>query len=105
MPTRLEQLTKMHAADPGDPFCTYGIALEYAKVGQVDEAIQWLDKTLAVDGNYGYAYFQKAKMLLEKGQEAAARQVLNTGIATARKHGTPDSLHAAEEMTTLLESV
>ncbi len=30
MPDRLEQLTKLHEADPSDPFCTYGIALEHA---------------------------------------------------------------------------
>ena len=102
--SRLEQLHKLHAADPRDPFCTYGIALEHAKTHDFDEAIRWLDKTLAADPNYCYAYFQKAKMLAEKGDEAGARDVLNTGIATARKLGNPDANHAAEEMATLLES-
>jgi tetratricopeptide (TPR) repeat protein len=105
VPTRLEQLTKLHIADPADPFCTYGIALEHGKAGQFDEALRWLDKTLEVDANYAYAYFQKAKMLTAKGQEDQARQVLQAGIVMARRHGSADSLHAAQEMTELLESL
>ncbi|MCX5661436.1 MAG: tetratricopeptide repeat protein [Planctomycetota bacterium] len=105
MPTRLEQLLKLHAADPADPFCTYGIALEHGKAGAFDQALTWLDKTLELDGNYAYAFFQKAKMFIEKGEEEQAKATLQNGIAAARKHGSPDSLHAAEEMTGLLESI
>ena len=105
MSSRLEQLTKLHAADPKDPFCTYGIALEHAKAQQFTDALQWLDKTLDVDSQYCYAYFQKAKMFIEMGDENAARQVLQTGIGVARKAGNPDAAHAAEEMGALLESI
>jgi len=105
MSTRLEQLTKLHAADPNDPFCTYGIALEHAKTQNFDEAVRWLDKTLAADPQYCYAYFQKAKMFIEQGEEDRAREVLRTGIGVARKAGNADAAHAAEEMGALLESI
>lgn len=105
MPTRLEQLQKLHAADPADPFCAYGIALEHAKASQFDLALAWLDKTLSLDANYAYAYFQKAKMYIEKGDEEEAKAVLQKGISVARGHGSPDSLHAAEEMKGLLDSL
>jgi tetratricopeptide (TPR) repeat protein len=98
---RLAQLQKLHAADPRDPFLTYGIALEVAKTGAIDDAIAWLDKTLALDAKYCYAYFQKGKMLDEKGETDAARAVLKTGIAIAQ---TADA-HAASEMATLLEGM
>jgi len=102
---RLTQLLKLHQADPADPFCTYGIALEHAKTGRHDEAIHWLDLTLKNDAGYCYAYFQKAKALSEKGEADAARQVLTDGIAAATRIGTGESLHAAEEMRGLMESL
>ena len=36
-----------------------------------------LDKTLQADPGYCYAYFQKAKMFIEKGEGANAREVLS----------------------------
>ncbi len=100
MSPRLTQLHKLHAADPGDPFLTYGIALEHGKTGALDDAIAWLDKTLAIDATYCYAYFQKAKMLDEKGETEAARAILQQGMKAAQAAGDG---HAASEMMTLLE--
>jgi tetratricopeptide (TPR) repeat protein len=105
MSERLTQLLKLHEADPADPFCTYGIALEHAKAGRSDEAIQWLDRTLGLDERYCYAYYQKARVLAQDGQDEAARQVLRHGIEVARAAATPDSLHAAQEMSDLLQSI
>ena len=102
MADRLEQLLKLHAADPADPFCTYGIALEHAKQGRTDDALGWLDKTLAADAGYCYAYFQKGKLLAERGDGAAARIVLERGINAARAAKDP---HAEAELMSLLESV
>ena len=102
MTDRLEQLEKMHAADPGDPFCTYGIAMEHAKSGRLDDAIEWLDKTIDADGQYCYAYYQKAKLLSEKGEQEAGRDVLHKGMESARAAGEG---HAAEEMGELLENI
>ena len=102
MSQRLDQLTKLHQADPTDAFCTYGIGLEYAKAGQANQAVQWMDKTLAIDPHYCYAYYHKAKILSENAKVDQAREVLRTGIAVAEKLGTRDSTHAAKEMATLL---
>jgi tetratricopeptide (TPR) repeat protein len=99
---RLDQLQKLHAADPNDAFLTYGIALEHAKAQQLDDAIAWLDKTLAIDPRYCYAFFQKAKALSEKGEEEQARATLRTGMEVAAAAG---DAHAREEMAALLESM
>jgi tetratricopeptide (TPR) repeat protein len=106
MTQRLEQLKKLHAADPADPFCTYGIALEIAKTGQVDEALSWLDKTLELDPHYCYAYFQKGKILSGVGRSSEARTVLTDAIKLARNiPNNPEAAHAAEEMAALLDSI
>lgn len=105
MSDRLTQLLKLHESDPRDPFVTYGIALEHAKAQRFDEAIRWLDRTLDIDAQYCYAYYQKSKALSELGEDEQAKAVLRTGIAVARQAGNPDAAHAAEEMTTLLQAL
>ncbi len=100
--SRLEQLTKLHEADPTDPFCAYGIALEHVKAQQHDEAIRWFDKTIEADPAYCYAYYHKAKLLIDIGQDESARAVLRVGLETATQAGDD---HAHSEITELLESL
>ncbi|MBI1336949.1 MAG: tetratricopeptide repeat protein [Phycisphaera sp.] len=105
MSTRLEQLEKLHALDPADPFVTYGIALEHAKVHKRQPALDWLNKTLAIDPNYFYAYYQLAKLHTELGDDATARKVLTDAITKARAVQDPDAQHAAQEMNDLLQTL
>ncbi len=102
MSGRLKKLLEFHAADPKDPFCAYGIALEHAKAKRMEEAIDWLERTIEIDARYSYAYYQMAKLLAEKGDTAAARDVLRTGMAAAQASG---DQHARSEMEGLLESL
>ncbi len=102
MTERLEQLLKFFEADPQDAFCSYGIALEYAKSGRPDEAIRWLDQTLQIDPNYCYAFYQKSKILADTGDITAARRVLEDGMAVAQRVADE---HAYSEMAELNESL
>jgi len=102
MSDRLAQLLKLHQADPADPFLSYGIALEYAKAGEISDALSWLDRTLEADALYCYAYFQKAKLLDAEGESAAARAAGEAGLAAARKAG---DQHAEGEIAELLASI
>jgi tetratricopeptide (TPR) repeat protein len=102
MPARLQQLLQLHQADPQDPFCAYGIAMEHAKQGQLGQAIEWLDKTLAIDARYCYAYYQKARLRAEQGSIVAAREALGQGMAIAKQTGDD---HAYHEMAELLASL
>jgi tetratricopeptide (TPR) repeat protein len=101
----LEQLHKVLALDPNDPFVTYGIALEHAKAAQYKTAIEWLDKTLGIDPTYFYAYYQKAKMFIGLGDSKTAGDVLRAGMAIAGKANTGESRHAQSEMQALLETL
>ena len=60
---RLEQLHRILERTPNDPFLTYGIALEHKNAGEPQVALEWLDKTLALDARYCYAYYQKGQVL------------------------------------------
>jgi tetratricopeptide (TPR) repeat protein len=102
MSDRLAQLTKLHQTDPDDPFCTYGIAMEHAKAGQHDEALEWLDKTLAADKLYCYAYYQKAKTLSELGRADDANDAISAGIEAAKQAG---DNHAQQELAELMDAI
>ncbi len=103
MNARLDQLLKLHTADPADPFLTYGIALEHAKAEDFGAALAWLDRTLKLDPDYCYAYFQKAKMLGEQGEDEAAIPVLQTGIAVAQRVGDQKALSELRELLASME--
>jgi tetratricopeptide (TPR) repeat protein len=102
MTDRLTQLHELLETDPQDADLLYMIALEHAKAGALDEALAWLDRTLGRNAHYHYAYFQKAKLLAERGRDAEARQVLETGIQHARE---ANNDKAARELTELLKSL
>ena len=67
--SRLDTLLKLHAADPDDADVPYMIGLEHGKADDPEEAVRWLDRCLVLNASYHYAYFQKAKMLSELGEE------------------------------------
>lgn len=89
MNDRLKQLQKLHAADPEDADITYMIAMEHTKLegdsgGDASAVIDWLNKTLDLDPNYLYAYFQKAKAQSELGNDDQAKATLQLGIQKAK---------------------
>lgn len=102
MNDRLIQLEKLLADEPQDPFLTYGIALEHFKLGDHAAALDWLDRTLALDPHYCYAYFQKAKVLSDRGDDDEAKAILETGMKAAIEAGDD---HARSEMAELMETL
>lgn len=104
MNDRLEQLQTMHAADPHDPDLAYMIALEHGKAEAFTDAITWLDRTLTLQPTYHYAYFQKAKMLDQLGEDDDALSTLDAGIASATRHHDPKALGELQELRAAMAS-
>ncbi|MGB0769061.1 MAG: hypothetical protein ACPGYV_15300 [Phycisphaeraceae bacterium] len=102
MTDRLEQLKKLYAADEADADLPYMIALELGKSGETEEAIAWLDKALALNAHYHYAYFQKAKFLDDAGEGAEALVTLDTGIAMATEAGDAKALGELQELRQMM---
>lgn len=102
MADRREQLNKLYAADPSDTFITYALAMEHEKAGDSTAAVEWLDKTLALDPTYAYAYYQKGRLLIASGRTDDARQVLKEGLASAEKNG---DQKATSELSQLLTTI
>ena len=103
MSGRLEQLQKLFEADPADADLPYMIALEHGKAGDTDEALAWLDKTIALNAHYHYAYFQKAKLFDEDGEIDQAVAVLDQGIELATKAGDAKALGELQELKLMMQ--
>jgi Tfp pilus assembly protein PilF len=85
---------------PSDPFLLYGIALEHKKAGDTARAVEFLERTIATDPGYCYAYYQMGQVREMAGDEAGARRAYEAGIATATKKG---DAHARGELEAALE--
>lgn len=89
---RLAQLQDMLAAEPGEPFLRYAIALEHKRRGSMEQAAHDLEALLRDEPKYIAAYHQLALVLAELGRpedavhacEAGALQCLATGDRKAR---------------------
>jgi len=99
---RLSKLLALHAADPADAFCLYGIAQEHARAGRHGEALEWYDRTLAADPAYCYAYYHKARSLEDLGRALDACATLRAGLDAARRAGDG---HALSELNAYLDQL
>jgi tetratricopeptide (TPR) repeat protein len=95
MTDRLQKLTEMLEKQPTDPFVLYGIGLEHKKAADFPLAIEFLNRTLAADPGYCYAYFQKGQVFEEMGRTDDAKLAYREGIAAAAKKG---DAHAKGEL-------
>ncbi|MFG0330212.1 MAG: tetratricopeptide repeat protein [Phycisphaerales bacterium] len=101
---RMAKLEKMLEAEPDDTFCLYSLAQEHAKRDDHDRAIEYYDRVLAIDENYLYAYFHKAKSLEAVDRMDDAKAELQRGVARARQAGDDKALgELGEYLTTLNE--
>ena len=82
--SRLEQLQKLHAAEPTDDFCMYSIAQEYATANELQLSLQWFEKLLAQHPTHAYGHYHYAKVLerCERMDDAVA--ALQRGLTQAK---------------------
>lgn len=89
----IEQLEKLLAADPGDPFTLYALGQEFAKRGEVDKAVAFYDRSIAANPDDGYTYFHKARALQAASRVPDAIAAVRSGIAAARRAGDNKALN------------
>ena len=101
--SRLDQLRQMLEADPDAVFLNFGLAMEYVKTDQPEQALEQFSRVTQIDPDYAVGYFQHATTLVNLGRKTEAAEVLRQGIDAARR--THDNHAAAEmgEMLTLLQ--
>ena len=92
-------LKEVLGQNPNDTFARYGLAMEYSKSGQVEQALHEFSSLLATNPDYTAGYFMAAQMLAREGREEEARKLLRDGIAAAQR---TKNQHAQSEMEGLL---
>jgi predicted Zn-dependent protease len=99
---RIAMLTEILAENPEDAFARYGLALEYSKTGQIEQALQEFKTLLEKNPDYTPGYFMAAQTLAGANRIAEAKRMLVDGITSARRTG---NTHAQGEMTAMLEEL
>jgi thioredoxin-like negative regulator of GroEL len=102
MASRREKIEAMLAAEPGDVFLRYSLALEFEKEGDNAKSLAGLHELTRDATPYVPAYFMAAQQLVKLGRVSEARTYLREGIEQAR---TQNNAHAAGEMSEFLASL
>jgi predicted Zn-dependent protease len=92
-------LKEILAQNQGDAFARYGLAMEYANLGQTDSALAEFGQLLTTHPDYTAGYFMAAQTLVKAGRPGEAIARLKEGIASAQR---TNNQHALSEMQALL---
>lgn len=99
---RIEILQQMLTADPANHFARYGLAMEYAKGGDLQQAMSEFDTLLDKDPDYVAAYFHGGQTLEKLGNVEKARQLYERGIDAATRKGDTHTRSEIEAALSLL---
>ncbi len=97
---RTEALKQLLAADAGNDFARFGLAMEYAQASRLEDAAREFAALLEHNPNYWGAYFHYGQALERLFRADEARQVYQRGIEAAGRLG---QAHARAELETALE--
>lgn len=99
---RLTMLLEFVEQHPTDAFARYGLAMEYSRLGQNDNALTQFNKLLELHPDYTNGYFMAAQTLERGGRTTEAKKMLESGIEAAKRTG---NNHALSEMSGMLEEL
>jgi len=102
MSNRLEALKTMVAQNPNDSFSRYGLAMEYARSGDLEQAIAEYRALLAANPNYPAAYYHGGQALEKLGRREEARTLYGQGIEATTRLG---DLHTRSEIQAALDEL
>lgn len=100
MSNRLETLKSMVEQNPNDSFARYGLAMEYANSGQLEEAVAAYSALLQGNPDYAAGYYHGARTLEKLGKVDEARAMYEKGIEVTTRTG---DLHTRSELQAALD--
>jgi len=99
---RIAMLREILVANPEDTFARYGLAMEYSKAGQIEQALEeykrWSRKIPITRPHTSWLH----KHWPARGASMKPSDFLVDGISSARRTG---NQHAQSEMTAMLEEM
>ncbi|HEY0298133.1 MAG TPA: tetratricopeptide repeat protein [Arachidicoccus sp.] len=82
---RIEKLKEFLLETPKDNFVRHALAMEYLKIGKIDEAQKLLEQLLSDSPDYVGSYYQLGKIFEQKGDTQSAIRQYEEGMLFARK--------------------
>ena len=95
----VENLEALLAKGTDNALLRFGLANEYLKLGQLEQAIGHLRKAVTHDPKYSAAWKRLGKALAEAGRKTDAIRAYEEGIRVAEEKG---DVQAAKEMRVFL---
>src|SRR5260370_1214594 len=96
---RIKALLAIAEAQPEEVMIWYGLANEYVKLERWPEAVDALQRTVALNADYTSAYQMLGTALMKLGRSEEARLALTEGIQVAGRTG---AWNARQHMERLL---
>ena len=97
---RIDILKNMVEQNPSDAFARYGLAMEHAKSGNLDQAVAEYRALLGHNPNYAAAYFHGGQALEKLGRVEEAREMYEKGVEVTSRTGDG---HARSELQAALD--
>ena len=98
----IEKLREFLKSNPTDSFLQHALALEYSKIGDDSTARELFEKILEREPSYIGSYYHLAKLLERMGDNDAAIQWYEKGMAAAKD---ANDLHALGELRSAYEEL
>jgi len=96
----MEVLKNMLQQNPHDSFARYGLAMEYAASGELENAVAEFRALLEFNPDYAAAYFHGGQALEKLGRLDDARQSYEKGIEVTSRTG---DQHTRSELQAALD--
>ena len=100
--SRIDVLKGLISQNPTDAFTRYGLAMEYIKAGELEQAVNEFRAVLANNSGYAYAYFHGGQTLEKLGLFDEARQWYEKGVEITRQSGDSKALSELQAALDLL---
>jgi predicted Zn-dependent protease len=99
---RLAKLEELTRSGKADSFAWYALALEYANLRRIDEALEAFTRLRRADPGYVPMYLMCGTMLTTAGRHQQGREWLESGIVEARVKGDHHALSELEDALNLI---
>lgn len=99
---RLAMLKEILVQDPANTLARYGVAMEYAGMGETESALAEFNGLIATNPEYANAYFMAAQTLHKVERNEEAKTMLKGGIEASQRAG---NKHAESEMQAMLDEL
>ncbi len=105
MGEKIQMLKKALEKDPNNPLGLYGLAMEYYKQGDYENAIKYLEKYLSIHEDEGAGYRTLAQCYVSLGDIESAIDAYEKGIQAAAKYNHPTMVAEFQQEIETLKSM